>query len=370
MKKLGFGTMRLPLIPGGKQTDIDFEQVKQMFDYFLEKGFTYVDTAYMYHDYTSEMAVRECLVKRHPRESFLLADKMPVASVETPADYPRIFAEQLEKTGAGYFDYYLLHDLTRNDIDIAENGGFDFVVARKAEGLVKHIGFSYHDDAILLEEILRKHPEMEFVQLQLNYADWNDSLIQAKANYDVCVKYGKQVWVMEPVKGGALAKVPEELDNMFKAYAPDASPASWAVRFAATHENVAMVLSGMSSMEQMIDNTSYMVDFRPLNEEEMAIVEKGMQIIKTSFAVKCTGCRYCVNHAPGCPMNIAIPEYFALYNLVHQYGNSWSTKQAYLNLVKDYGAPSACISCGQCEHHCPQHINIIETLKEVPTYQA
>lgn len=368
MKKLGFGTMRLPLIPGGKQTDIDHEQVKKMFDYFLEQGFIYVDTAYMYHDYTSEMAVREDLVKRHPRESFLLADKMPVASVTCREDYPRIFAEQLEKTGVEYFDYYLLHDLTRNDIDIAEDGGFEFVLKLKEEGKIRHVGFSYHDDAELLDQILTRHPEMEFVQLQLNYSDWKDPIIQSQKCYDVCVKHGKKVWVMEPIKGGALANVPAEVDKMFKDYNPDASPASWAVRFAATHENVEMVLSGMSAFDQMVDNISYMKDFVPLNAEEMAIVEKAMVIVKSSFAVPCTGCRYCVNHAPGCPMKISIPEYFALYNLVHQYGVSWSVKQASKNLAMQGGVPADCIGCGQCEHHCPQHINIIEKLKEVPMF--
>lgn len=365
MKKLGFGTMRLPLLPGGSQKDIDLDQTKQMMDYFLEQGFTYVDTAYMYHDYTSELAVREALVKRHPRESFLLADKMPVAMVKDASDYPRIFAEQLEKTGADYFDYYLIHDVSRRVFSkVEKTGGFEYVQTLKEEGKVKHIGFSYHDDAELLDEILSRHPEMEFVQLQINYADWDDPLIQSRKCYEVCCKYGKDVFVMEPIKGGSLANVPEKVASLYKEYKPDASIASWAVRFAASHENVKMVLSGMSTLDQMKDNLSYMNSFQPLNDEELKLVDEAVKIIRDSYAVACTSCRYCVNHEPGCPMNISIPEYFSLYNVVHQHGNSWSVTQAHRTLKETYGTPDQCIGCGQCEQHCPQHIKIIEVLAD------
>ncbi len=367
MKKLGFGTMRLPLIPGGKQTDIDQEQVNRMADCFLENGFTYVDTAYMYHDYMSERAVKKAFVDRHPRDSFVLADKLPAAMVKTAEDYPRLFAEQAEKCGVDYFDYYLLHDITRLNLDTVEKtDGFGFMKKLKEAGKAKVIGFSYHDNAELLDKILAAHPEMEFVQLQINYVDWEDAAIQSRLCWEVCRKYGKQVMVMEPVKGGALARIPEDAQAILKARDEKMSIASWAVRFAASLEDVAIVLSGMSNMEQMMDNISYMKDFAPLEKGDLEAIDEVVRIVRSSIAVPCTGCRYCVNHAPGCPMNIAIPEYFALYNNVHQYGKSWSTIQAFRSLTRDYGVPADCIECGQCEAHCPQHIDIIKRLKEVP----
>ncbi len=370
MKKLAFGTMRLPLTNTSDQTSIDQEQVNQMVDYFLEKGFTYFDTAYMYHDFKSELAVKNGLTSRHPRDSFLLADKLPVAMIDSAADCEKVFNEQLEKCGVTYFDYYMLHDVTRQTIDkIRSWDAFGFLARLKGEGKIRRLGFSYHDKADLLDEILTAHPEVEFVQLQINYVDWDDGAIQSRKCYETCVKHGKDVLVMEPVKGGALANIPEEAEKLFKAYAPDASAASWAVRFAASLDNVIMVLSGMSSMEQMIDNTSYMVDFKPLNREELDIIDKVVSIVKNAYAVPCTGCRYCINHTPGCPMNIPIPEYFAIYNNAHQYGVEWGVIQAFRIASSQGGLPGDCIECGQCEEHCPQHINIIEKLKEVPVFK-
>ena len=367
MKKLGFGTMRLPITDKNVQDSFDMPQVCEMVDSFLEQGFTYFDTAYMYHNHQSEVAVREALVKRYPRDSFLLADKLPVAMIGGRDDYVRVFDEQLEKCGVDYFDYYLLHDITRNCIDkVNAADAFGFIAQKKAEGKVKHIGFSCHDNSEFLDKILTEHPEIEFVQLQINYIDWDNDAIQSRKNYETCVKHGKKVIVMEPVKGGSLAKVPEEAEKLMKAYAPDASIASWAVRFAASLENVMIVLSGMSTIDQMKDNTCYMADFKPLNDKERAIIARAVDIVSSSFAVPCTGCRYCVNHDPGCPMNIAIPEYFAIYNNFHQYGRSWGLMQAYRSTAASFGVPDDCIGCGQCEGYCPQHIHIIDTLKEVP----
>lgn len=369
MKKLGFGTMRLPLLASGKQTDIDHNELCRMFDYFLENGFTYVDTAYMYHNYKSEIAVKHALVERHPRDSFLLTDKLPVSMISSADEFPQIFAEQLEKCGVSYFDYYMLHDVTRQNIDKINNwDAFGFLAKLKAEGKIRCFGFSYHDNADLLDEILSAHPEVEFVQLQINYVDWDDGAIQSRKCYETCVKHGKKVIVMEPVKGGALAAIPEDAAKLFKKYNPDASIASWAVRFAASPENVMMVLSGMSNFEQMKDNISYMSDFKPLCSEEQKIVDEAVAIVKNAYAVPCTGCRYCINHGDGCPMNIAIPEYFAIYNNAHQYGAEWGVMQAYRIVSRDNGVPADCIECGQCEEHCPQHIDIIQKLKEVPSF--
>ena len=359
MKKLGFGLMRLPLLDGNDQKSFDKEQICRMADSFMEQGFTYFDTAYMYHDGGSECVVKEVLVDRHPRDSFLLATKLPTMMLKEEADMERIFSDQLEKTGAGYFDYYLLHSLTKENYEISTRlGAFDFVMQKKKDGLARRIGFSYHDNAELLDEILTAHPEMEFVQLQINYLDWEDNGVQSRKCYEVARKHGKDIIVMEPVKGGTLANVPPRAEKLLKEKEPDNSVASWAVRFAASCEGVIMVLSGMSNMQQLTDNTGYMAEFRPLDDEERALVFKVADIINTAVSVPCTACRYCVE---GCPMNIPIPEYFALYNAEKQ-GTAEST---YEETGKGLGKASDCIECGQCEGHCPQHLEIIKLLKDV-----
>lgn len=375
MKRLGFGTMRLPLLNPEDKTSIDYEQVNQMVDSFLEQGFIYFDTAYPYHEGMSEVAVKKCLVDRYPREKYLLADKMPILKVTCKEDYEKYFTEQLEKTGAEYFDYYLLHNMGVERYPNAQKfGAFEFIEEKKKQGYIKKTGISFHDNAQFLDRVLNDHPEIDIVQLQINYMDWESTVIQSRLCYEVCKKHGKQVIVMEPVKGGVLAKLPDKALKLIEEFATEnadlyggklPSAASFAVRYAASLDNVMMVLSGMSALEHMTDNTSYMVDFKPLCDKEYELIDKLSKILWETIAIPCTNCRYCTEV---CPKNINIPAYFGLYNMYTTTGNK--SNMYYERAYTDHGLASECIKCGKCEGNCPQHIDIREWLdKFVELYE-
>lgn len=357
--------MRLPMV----DKEVDTETVKNMVDEFMSRGFTYFDTAWMYCNGNSEIAIKECLVDRYPRESYTLTDKMPSMEIKSFEDRDRVFNKQLEKTGLSYFDYYWLHAVSRKNIETFDGYNcWEYIKQQKEKGLVKHIGFSFHDDAQFLDELLNKHPEIEFVQLQLNYLDWLSPGVQSKACYDVCVKHNKKVIVMEPVKGGVLAKLPDEAERMFKDYNSSYSIASWAIRFAASLENVYMVLSGMTTFEQLLDNLSYMEDFKSLNIEERDMCLNAAEIIKKNVVVPCTGCEYCLSV---CPIKMPIPTLFSLYNIDTQDKNSlgWTTQGSYYNNIQLKGPKiDDCLDCGACENICPQHLTIRNYLKDVKNY--
>lgn len=365
-KKLGFGLMRLPMLDNGK---VNFDEFNKMVDEYLERGFTYFDTALMYCDGQSEAAVKKGIVERHPRESFTITTKMHSGYFKTPEEMEKVFEGQLERTGAGYFDYYLVHDVNSHSYPhYTKCGTFEWLKDKKDKGLVKCMGFSFHDGPELLDQVLTEHPEAEFVQLQINYLDWNSVSVRSRECYEVAVKHGKKVIVMEPVKGGTLANVPAEVSKLFKDKDPNASIPSWAIRFAATPENVMLVLSGMSNLEQLRDNIGYMQDFKPLTDEEFAMALEAAKIINKEIAIPCTGCSYCTG---GCPVGMPIPTFFSLYNTDKKDINAknWTPQQElYFNVAKTSCKASDCIKCGMCEGICPQSLKIRDLLDEVANY--
>lgn len=355
--KLGFGLMRLP----HKGLGTDVEQVKKMVDLFLDAGFTYFDTAFVYPG--SENAIRKALVERYPRDAYTLATKINafiLAPTESAAK--KQFDTSLKRTGAGYFDYYLLHAFMENNYSRYDKFHlWDYVKEKKEEGLIKHFGFSFHAGPDLLEQILTDHPEVDFVQLQINYADWENPFVTSRANYEVARKFGKSIVVMEPVKGGALANPPSEVRKMMKEYNPDASYASWAIRFVASLDGILTVLSGMSNIAQMQDNISFMKDFVPLNKEEQEIIRKAQVIMGKSSTIPCTSCHYCIE---GCPKKIAIPDIFAAMNLQLGNGQMKEAKENYASVTSPGHTAADCIGCKQCENACPQHLPITNNLKK------
>lgn len=357
--KLGFGMMRMPMQQDGV---IDLEQVKDMVDAFLGAGFTYFDTAYGYHDEKSEPTVRRALVERYPREQYLLATKLPLWHIKTAEDMPRLFETQMERTGAGYFDFYLLHALNASYLKMLDEvDAWGFIRRLRDEGKVRHIGFSFHDSAAVLEDVLTKHPEVEFVQLQINYADWDSEDVQSRECYETARRHGKSVVIMEPVKGGALAAMGPEARAVMHKARPDASIASWAMRYAASLEGIVTVLSGMSSMEQMRDNIRTLQSVEPLTEADRLVLDTVRDILASVSTTPCTGCKYCVE-AGNCPSNIPIPAIIASDNDRRMYARV--DKGHYAFVTRGKGKASDCIACGACEGRCPQHLPIISLMKE------
>ena len=357
-KNFGFGCMRLPL----KDGEIDLAETSRMVDYFLEQGFNYFDTAHGYLQGRSETALKACLTSRHPRDSYILTDKLTGTFFKTEADIRPFFQSQLEACGVDYFDFYLMHAQSAMFYQhFKKCRAYETAFALKAEGKIKHVGISFHDHAEVLEQILTDYPEIEVVQIQFNYVDYDDPAVQSRKCYEVCRRHGKPVLVMEPVKGGNLVNLPEEarkvLDELH-----GGSPASYAIRFAAGFPGMMMVLSGMSSMEQMKDNLSYMKDFQPLNETELEAVKKVQSIFRGMNLIPCTACRYCTD---GCPRQIAIPDLFAVMNTKQIY-HDWNADFYYNNVYTGAGRrASDCIQCGRCEKACPQHLPIRRLLTEI-----
>lgn len=357
--RLGFGLMRLPKNPDGS---IDIPQVCEMTDHFIAAGGTYFDTAYVYDNGASEAAFKAAVADRYPRDAYTVCTKLnamiPGLDEESAK---KEFDTSLERTGAGYFDYYLLHAIQRsnfrkyNDFHI-----WDYIAEKKEKGLVKHYGFSFHADPVLLEELLKAHPEIDYVQLQINYADWENPGVASRRNWELCMEYGKPVVIMEPVKGGILADPIPAVREILQQANPGVSCASWALRFAAGLDNILAVLSGMSSLAQMDDNLSHMTPFRPLDEEEMKVIARAQKALDEAKTIPCTACHYCTE---GCPMQIPIPEIFTVYNR-REGSPHFRTVREYTIVTTDRGKAADCVQCGQCESACPQHLPIISLLEK------
>lgn len=357
-KNFGFGMMRLPM----NGDDVNIEETKRMVDAFIDAGFNYFDTAHGYIQGKSETAIKECLVSRYPRESYILTDKLTGNFFKTEEDIRPFFESQLAACGVDYFDFYLMHAQNSELFKkYKECRAYETAFELKKEGKVRHVGISFHDKAEVLEQILKEYPQIEVVQIQFNYVDYDDPGVQSRACYEVCRKYNKPVIVMEPVKGGNLVNLPDEAKSVIEEL-HGGSPASYAIRFAAGFPGMMMVLSGMSNMEQLEDNVGFMKDFKPLNEAELAAVEKVQGIFKSKNLIPCTACRYCTD---GCPRHISIPDLFADMNAKQIY-HDWNADYYYSEVHTSEGTrASDCIKCGKCEKICPQHLPIRKLLTDV-----
>ncbi len=357
-KNFGFGCMRLPM----KDGEIDYAEFNKMIDTYIENGFNYFDTAHGYHSGKSETALRDCLVARYPRDKYILTNKLTNFYFKSEADVRPFFESQLKICGVDYFDFYLMHAQSKEIFAYFKKcRAYEQALQFKAEGKIKHFGISFHDTAEVLDQILTEYPQIEVVQIQLNYVDYDDPAVQSKKCLEVCNKHGKPVIVMEPVKGGNLVNLPAEAKKYFEELG-GASTASYAIRFAAGCKGVFMVLSGMSDMAQMNDNLSYMKDFKPLDEREMQAVQSVCNVFKGMNLIPCTACRYCTD---GCPKKISIPDLFACMNTKNIY-RDWNADYYYSEVhTKNRGKASECIKCGKCEKACPQHLPIRDLLIDV-----
>ncbi|MGI6507673.1 MAG: aldo/keto reductase [Saccharofermentanales bacterium] len=365
MKQLGFGLMRLPTVERDDKKLIDMDQLIQMVDIFMESGFSHFDTAYGYHGEQSEAAFREAVVNRYDRNSFTVTDKMPMWFVECEEDLNRLFTEQLERCGVDFFDFYWLHALNEKSYQkCKEVDAFGFIERKKSEGFIRKTGFSFHDSAEVLNTILTEQPGVDYVQLQINYLDWEDEEIQSRLCYETAIRHGKRIMIMEPVKGGTLASLPLEASALLKKHAPDVSDASWAIRYAASLDSVDYVLSGMSNEEQLLDNIRTMRDLQPLSDDERDVIEQVIDVLSECRAIACTSCGYCLG---SCPKNIAIPDYFKAYNNFIMFGEPerWSSFSTFRRLGEKGGKADDCIACGDCQRSCPQYLPIIEHLQSV-----
>lgn len=359
-KNFGFGCMRFPMKDGEVDTDV----VCEMVDAFISAGFNYFDTAHGYLSGKSEVALRQCLTSRYPREAFVLTNKLSNPHFEKESDIRPLFESQLEICGVDYFDFYLMHAQNRTNFEKYKAcRAYETALELKNEGKIRHLGISFHDTADVLDNILTEYPQIEAVQLQFNYLDYEDASVQSRLCLETCQKHGKKVIVMEPVKGGSLVNLPDDAAAILDAL-QGGSHASYAIRFAAGFEDIFMVLSGMGDMNMMRDNLSYMTDFKPLDDKELEAVFKVAEVIRSKNLIPCTSCRYCVD---GCPANIAIPKLFACMNESNKWKN-WNSGYYYGIFTKDRGKASDCIGCGQCEDICPQKLPIRDLLKQVKEY--